>query len=153
MIWVAIILIAFATLMNAFLIHHISDKTESIAADSAETQVDSSQANAIARSVDRRLDDTNNRLDDTINKANANDIRLNNMATRNKLDIARANKQIDDIIIKLQEITADIHRLDGNITDVAKSEHEIRSYYVNFREPRFDNAGVEWSEEYVTHDD
>ena len=66
---------------------------------------------------------------------------------------AQADKQIEDIIAMLQEITVDIHRLDGNIADVAKSEHEIRSYYVNFREPKFDNAGVEWSEEYVTHDD
>ena len=150
MIWVAIILIAFATLMNAFLIHHLSDKVDE---ESKSAQLIASAPKAMALDLNRKLADTNNRLDDTINKANANDIRLNNMATRNKLDIARANKQIDDIIIKLQQITADIHRLDGNITDVAKSEHEIRSYYVNFREPRFDNAGVEWSEEYVTHDD
>ena len=143
MIWVAIILIAFATLMNAFLIHHLNDKVDE---ESKSAQLIASAPKAMALDLNRKLADTNNRLDDTINKANANDIRLNNLATRNKLDIARANKQIDDIIIKLQEITADIHRLDHD-------EKEIRSYYCNYREPRFDNAGVEWSEEYVTHDD
>ena len=143
MIWVVILLIILVTIANAYLIYTIRNKADN---STEHLEVLISQNVSSIKSVDRRLDDT-------INKANANDIRLNNMATRNKLDIARANKQIDDIIIKLQEITADIHRLDGNITDVAKSEHEIRSYYVNFREPRFDNAGVEWSEEYVTNDD
>lgn len=77
----------------------------------------------------------NKRLDDTIEKANANDIRLNNVSTRNKLDIEKANKQIDDIIIRLQEITEDIHRLDHD-------EKEIRSYYVNYRDPKHPNAGM-----------
>ena len=66
---------------------------------------------------------------------------------------AQADKQIEDIIARLQQITEQIHRLDYDVNQVAKDEREIRSYYVNFREPRFDNAGVEWSEEYVTHDD
>ena len=66
---------------------------------------------------------------------------------------AQADKQIEDIITRLQGITADIHRLDGNIADVAKSEREIRSYYCNFRTPVLDNAGVEWAEDYQTHDD
>ena len=143
MIWVVIILIAFATLLNAFLIHQINDKVDS---KGDESQAHIGETRAVIQSFSRRLEDTTARLNDTINMANQNDIRLNNMATRNKLDIARANKQIDDIIIKLQEITADIHRLDHD-------EKEIRSYYCNYREPRFDNAGVEWAEEYVTHDD
>ena len=138
MIWVAIMLIVAVTmsLIAAFL---------SVKA-SGEFDETAEKIDILIQTTAASVNGINKRLDDTIEKANANDIRLNNMATRNKLDIAKANKQIDDIIIKLQEITADIHRLDHD-------EKEIRSYYVNFREPRFDNAGVEWSEEYVTHDD
>ena len=138
MIWVAIMLIVAVTmsLIAAFL---------SVKA-SGEFDETAEKIDILIQTTAASVNGINKRLDDTIEKANANDIRLNNMATRNKLDIARANKQIDDIIIKLQEITADIHRLDHD-------EKEIRSYYVNFREPKFDNAGVEWSEEYVTHDD
>ena len=138
MIWVAIMLIVAVTmsLIAAFLSVKASGEFDETA-EKIEILIQTTAAS---------VNGINKRLDDTIEKANANDIRLNNMATRNKLDIAKANKQIDDIIIKLQEITADIHRLDHD-------EKEIRSYYCNYREPRFDNAGVEWSEEYVTHDD
>ena len=77
-------------------------------------------------------------------KHNADDVNTCLIAIRG--DITKANKEIDAIIAKLQTIVEDIHRIDHD-------EHEIRSYYVNFREPKFDNSGVEWAEEYVTNDD
>lgn len=43
--------------------------------------------------------------------------------------------QITEITARLEEITKDIARLDGEIAQVARDEKEIRSYYVNFREP------------------
>lgn len=43
--------------------------------------------------------------------------------------------QITAIITSLENITKDIARLDAEVTRVAKDEKEIRSYYINFREP------------------
>ena len=129
MIWVIVLLVAFATLLNAYLIHSLNNKVDSVSADS---QVESSQAKAIALSVDRRLDET-------INIANGNDSAL-------AKKVAEADRQIEEIISRMDYLAKTIEKVDAD-------EKEIRSYYCNFREPRFDNAGVEWSEEYVTHDD
>ena len=46
---------------------------------------------------------------------------------------------IKEIISKLEEITADIRRIDHD-------ETEIRKYYINYRMPSHPNGGVQWSE-------
>ena len=129
MIWVLIILIAFGLSMNAFLIHSLNNKVDTV---SANSQVESSQAKAIALSVDRRLDDT-------INIANGNDSAL-------AKKVAEADRQIEEIISRMDYLAKTIERVDHD-------EKDLRSYYLNYRTPKFDNSGVEWSEEYVTHDD
>ncbi len=80
-----------------------------------------------------------------------------------------AEGSVETIFKKLEGIIADIHRLDEEdqkntaelkdlvkrIDTVAKDEKDIRSYYVNFREP---NAlptfgGVPWAKDYKTGED
>ena len=129
MIWVVIILIGFALVLNGYLIHQINDRVD---VKFIELNYDFAQAKAMAMNVDKRLDDT-------INIANGNDSAL-------AKKVAEADRQIEEIISRMDYLAKTIEKVDAD-------EKEIRSYYVNFREPRFDNAGVEWSEEYVTHDD
>ena len=69
----------------------------------------------------------------------------------NDLDLAEMKinahqESIDEIISKLEEITADINRIDHD-------EKEIRRYYFNFREPMKDNGGVEWAKDIKCGDD
>lgn len=83
-------------------------------------------------------------------------VQNNSMKTMMELQVTKdeadANSgEIDKIIKRLNEITADIHRLDEEVKAVAKDEHEIRSYYVNFREPKA--FGVDWAQEYKCEED
>lgn len=43
--------------------------------------------------------------------------------------------QIQEILDRLNKVTDDIARIDAEVDRIAKDEKEIRSYYVNFREP------------------
>ena len=58
-------------------------------------------------------------------------------AIDNGLDLAEM--QIKEITARLEEITADIHRIDHD-------EKDIRKYYMYYREPSHPNGGVQWSE-------
>lgn len=64
--------------------------------------------------------------------------------------------RIEDIIGKLEAIAADIKRLDEEVTKVKKDEREIRSYYVNFREPSalpVYEVGVPWAKDFKCTED
>ena len=68
----------------------------------------------------------------------------------------KEDDRIEDIISQLEAITADIKRLDGEVTKVAKAEKEIRSYYINFREPSglpVYEAGVPWAKDFKVGED
>lgn len=56
-----------------------------------------------------------------------------------EMRITSNEDSIKEIISKLEEITADIHRIDHD-------ETEIRKYYINYRMPSHPNGGVQWSE-------
>ena len=62
------------------------------------------------------------------------DQRINNIITVHNSSIEHYDSEIDHIINRLNEITADIARID-------KDEKEIRSYYINFRTPTHPNGG------------
>ena len=84
---------------------------------------------------------------DTINKKFATTYnRLATVEATQKTDKIRrsnADDQIEEIISRLEKITEDIARID-------KAEKEIRSYYVNFREPvPVSTGGVAWANEFV----
>ena len=63
-----------------------------------------------------------------------------------KGDIAEANRQIDDIVARMEKVVEEIRKVD-------KNEREIRGYYCNFRQPVNDGAGVLWAEDYKCEDD
>lgn len=82
---------------------------------------------------------------DTINKKFSTTYnRLATVEANQKLDNTRrsnADDQIEEIISRLEKITEDIARIDHD-------EKEIRSYYVNYREPAV-STGVAWANEFV----
>ena len=62
------------------------------------------------------------------------DQRIDNIITVHNATVEHYDSEIDQIINRLNEITADIARID-------KDEKEIRSYYINFRTPTHPNGG------------
>jgi biopolymer transport protein ExbB/TolQ len=88
---------------------------------------------------------------DAINKKFANTFnRLAQIEENQSLEKTRrfnADDQIEEIISRLEKITEDIARID-------RDEKEIRSYYVNYREPvPVSTGGVAWANEFVCGDD
>lgn len=55
---------------------------------------------------------------------------------------SNADDQIEEIISRLEKITEDIARID-------RDEKDLRSYYVNYREPAVSTGGVAWANEFV----
>ena len=62
------------------------------------------------------------------------DQRVDNIITVHNSTVEHYDDEIDKIIARMNEITADIARID-------KDEKEIRSYYINFRTPTHPNGG------------
>ena len=76
-------------------------------------------------------------LGDVVSKK-ASEVDLEAVKTRltaNIAEVSEAERQINDILKQLSDITADIARLDKEVETVKHDEKEIRSYYVNFRDP------------------
>ena len=68
----------------------------------------------------------------------------------------KEDDRIEDIISQLEAITADIKRLDGEVTKVAKAETEIRRYYINYAIPNalpVYDAGVPWAKDFKVGED
>lgn len=64
------------------------------------------------------------------------------------------DNRIEDIISQLEAITADIKRLDEEVTNVKKDELEIRKYYINFATPTaLPVYGVPWASDYKVGED
>ena len=57
-----------------------------------------------------------------------------------EMKIATNKDSIEEITARLEEITADIHRIDHD-------ENEIRKYYINYRMPSHPNGGVPWAKD------
>ena len=84
---------------------------------------------------------------DAINKKFANTFnRLAQIEENQSLEKTRrfnADDQIEEIISRLEKITEDIARID-------RDEKDLRSYYVNYREPvPVSTGGVAWANEFV----
>jgi hypothetical protein len=107
--------------------------------------------------VVRLLEDFDHKLSTFIETHNGNVQTINNKFanTNNRLthieakmslvDVGndRVDKDINNIIARLNAITDDIARID-------RDEKEIRSYYVNYREPvPVSTGGVAWANEFV----
>jgi len=72
----------------------------------------------------------------------AHDMRIDDITK----DIDEIDDQIEAILKVLEDITADIHRIDHD-------EKDIRKYYMYYREPSHPNGGVQWSEEIKASED
>jgi len=84
---------------------------------------------------------------DAINKKFTNTFnRLAQIEENQSLEKTRrfnADDQIEEIISRLEKITEDIARID-------RDEKDLRSYYVNYREPvPVSTGGVAWANEFV----
>lgn len=70
------------------------------------------------------------------------------------------SEDIDEIISRLNDIVKDIHQLDercNRLNERSEQDHrdlvDIRSRYVNFRDPVVKNGGVSWAGEIKTDED
>ncbi len=111
------------------------------------------------RVTELEKDDTSKRVDNLVKVAKAQNITISEMdKDLDKLEVQSSYNEeaINKIIKQLEDITKDIKRLDEmetKLNEVDKSEREIRSYYINFRQPinlPVYNAGVPWASEYKT---
>lgn len=93
-----------------------------------ETQLRQISADTTVRKLN---DETIEIIDKRITNAHE---RIDNIITIHNAAIEHYDSEIDQIINRLNEITADIARID-------KDEKEIRSYYINFRTPTHPNGG------------
>lgn len=85
-------------------------------------------------STDAIIEKTEQEIDTKASTAEVESVkqRLNNQTSD-------TDRQIKEITARLEEIAADIHRIDHD-------ETEIRKYYINYRQPSHPNGGVNWSE-------
>lgn len=81
----------------------------------------------------------------SLTKAEMN-TRLDNYITTHNATVEHYDKEIDDIIKKMEHITEEIARIDHD-------ERDLRSYYVNYRTPEVPNGGVPWAKDIKCKDD
>lgn len=68
--------------------------------------------------------------------------RIDNYVSTHNAAIEHYDKEIDDIIKKMEHITEEIARIDHD-------ERDLRSYYVNYRQPKWFN----WAPDFVEEED
>ena len=83
--------------------------------------------------------DADNRMDKIVNIHNA--------------CIDHYDDEIDQIIARMDQITADIAELNKEHQQDRRDLTDIRTRYINYREPTKDNSGVNWSKSYVVTED
>lgn len=101
-----------------------------------------SQSNTVRRIEDTQLRQIN--ADTTERKLI--DQRINNIITIHNAAIEHYDNEIDQIVARMDQITADIARIDND-------EKELRRYYVNYRTPVQSNGGVDWAPEFPSQED
>ena len=73
------------------------------------------------------------------------DKRMDGFVSIHNASVDHYDKEIEEIVKKMEKITEDIARIDHD-------EKDLRKYYVNYRKPN-DNFGVNWAGNYVEKDD
>lgn len=66
---------------------------------------------------------------------------------------AHEDEEIQNIIKRLEDIVKDINELDKEVEQIKHDEKDLRTYYVNYRDPVVSDHGVEWASEYRTGED
>ena len=93
-----------------------------------ETQLKQISADTTVRKLN---DETIEIIDKRITNAHE---RIDNIITIHNANVDHYDNEIDQIITRIDQITADIARIDND-------EKELRRYYVNFRTPTHPNGG------------
>ena len=81
------------------------------------------------------------------------DQRIGNIITVHNSSIEHYDSEIDQIIKQLNEITADIARMDQMTAQDHRDLVDIRMRYINYREPVQNNGGVDWAPEFPTQEE
>lgn len=137
---IAVVLVSAIAIINSISIRHAEKEIDTVKGDLSEgfKAVSFEKVTNLLNTVEGIEDDIDEITDDSEN---------------HEMQIARANDLIADIIAKLEAITADIHQIDER----TKKDHcdlvDIRTRYVNFRNPVQSNAGVEWSNDHKCKED
>jgi len=105
-----------------------------------ETQLKQISADTTVRKLN---DETIEIIDKRITNAHE---RIDNIITIHNANVDHYDNEIDQIITRIDQITADIARIDND-------EKELRRYYVNFREPVQSNGGVDWAPEFPSQEE
>lgn len=119
---IALIIVGFASMFA--MVHSQSGTVRRI----EETQLRQIGADTTVRKLN---DETIEIIDKRITNAHE---RIDNIITIHNANVDHYDNEIDQIIARMDQITADIARID-------KDEKEIRSYYINFRTPTHPNGG------------
>ncbi len=74
------------------------------------------------------------------------DTRIDSVIRIHNASVDHFDDEIDVIVDRMAQIIKDIDEIDHN-------EREIRSYYVNFRQPVNTGGGVSWAPDYPTREE
>lgn len=69
------------------------------------------------------------------------DKRMDGFVSIHNASVDHYDKEIEEIVQKMEKITADIARIDHD-------EKDLRKYYVNYKQPVVSDHGVEWAKDF-----
>lgn len=81
------------------------------------------------------------------------DERISNIVTVHNATIEHYDSEIDQIIARMDQITADIAELNKEHISDHKNLVDIRMRYINYRTPVQSNGGVDWAPEFPSQED
>ena len=81
------------------------------------------------------------------------DKRIDNIITVHNSAIEHYDSEIDQIIARMDQITADIARMDQMTAQDHRDLVDIRMRYINYRTPVQSNGGVDWAPEFPSQEE
>lgn len=143
MIGIAIALIVVSFAAMAAMVYSQSNTVRRI----EETQLRQIGADTTVRKLN---DETIETIDKRITNAHE---RIDNIITIHNANVDHYDNEIDQIIARMDQITADIAELNKeNISD-HRDLVDIRQRYINYRTPVKSNGGVDWAPEFPSQED
>ena len=74
------------------------------------------------------------------------DKRMDGFVSIHNASVDHYDKEIEEIVQKMEKITEDIARIDHD-------EKDLRRYYVNYKQPVVSDHGVEWAKDFPDQED
>ena len=78
---------------------------------------------------------------------------ISNIITVHNASVDHYDSEIDQIIARMDQITADIAELNKEHISDHKNLVDIRMRYINYRTPVQSNGGVDWAPEFPSQED